>query len=384
MSVCFPTVGAARLGTRPASARMHPTATGRTGLLIALVLVGVLAQSVVTVAAPGLPPALTAEQRMQVKELISEFRRRREEPAEQDKVVEKLLEIGGPAVTQLMAIVNKGLNGQLRPYASKFQQQAAELSRSKLQGVNVQSVRQLQEQVLALGKREDLTKQMITSQADPVLEKLRQLMVVDREAVLARSPSLQQQRKQLLTNGRHWERCVAHMIEQLPPNDDMPVEPPSFDAYLRGEEDLLTQLVVPMPARARAVLAANNRLATRIDREEARAILACNLTRNLPGLTPLSIDFALTAAARDHSSDMRTHKFFSHTSPLPGKKSPGDRARNFGASWSGENIFMGNADGLVAHRAWFHSPGHHRNLLGKHGRVGVGRDGVYFTQMFGR
>jgi uncharacterized protein YkwD len=98
----------------------------------------------------------------------------------------------------------------------------------------------------------------------------------------------------------------------------------------------------------------------------------------------LTIDLALTAASRDHSSDMKTHKFFSHTSPVPGKTSPGDRARNFNASWSAENIFMGSTDGTVAHRAWFHSPGHHRNLLGDHRRVGVGRHGVYFTQMFGR
>lgn len=356
----------------------------RRALLLGTMLVSFcLAVAARPACAQGLPPALTSEQRMQVKELLSEFRRHREEPERQGEAVGQLLEIGGPAVTQLMEAVEQVLAGRLKPYAGRFQRQAVELARGKLQGVNVQAVRQLQAQVLALGKQDNLTKEMITTQADPALDKLREVLVVDREAVLEASPQLREEREGLLAAGRHWERCLGHLIEQLPEDAETPREAPSFDDYLRGEEDLLTQLVAPMSPRARAILAANSRLATRVDREEARAILACNLTRNLLGLSPLTIDLTLTAVARDHSSDMQTHKFFSHNSPVPGKATPADRARNFGVSWSGENIFMGSTDGLAAHRAWFHSPGHHRNLLGNHGRVGVGRTGVYFTQMFG-
>ncbi len=92
----------------------------------------------------------------------------------------------------------------------------------------------------------------------------------------------------------------------------------------------------------------------------------------------------LAAAARDHSRDMKRLKFFSHTSPVPGKRSFFDRAKRFGVRASSENIYTGRADGLIAHTGWFHSPGHHRNMLGRHTRIGVGRSGVYFTQMFGR
>ena len=97
----------------------------------------------------------------------------------------------------------------------------------------------------------------------------------------------------------------------------------------------------------------------------------------------MAIDPDLTGAARDHSADMESLKFFAHESPVPGKKTPGDRAQRFGTSYSGENIAMGTIDGTAANQMWWHSPGHHKNMLGSHGRVGVGRSGVYWTELFG-
>ena len=49
----------------------------------------------------------------------------------------------------------------------------------------------------------------------------------------------------------------------------------------------------------------------------------------------------------------------------------------------GENIYMGSNATVDALRGWFLSPGHHKNMLAKHARVGVGRHGVFFTEMFG-
>ena len=113
-------------------------------------------------------------------------------------------------------------------------------------------------------------------------------------------------------------------------------------------------------------------------------MLALNLTRNLLGLNPLLIDTQLVATARDHSKDMETLKFFAHESPVPGKKTPwigpvasapAPRART--SSWA-------STTAAPANLAWFHSPGHHKNMLGNHKRVGVGVQGVHFTEMFGR
>ena len=112
--------------------------------------------------------------------------------------------------------------------------------------------------------------------------------------------------------------------------------------------------------------------------------MALNLTRNLLGLNALSIDLKLCAAARDHSADMQRLKFFAHESPVAGKKTPWDRAKNFGTTASGENIMMGVRDGKAANLGWFHSPGHHKNMLGNHNRVGMGLTGAHFTELLGK
>ena len=75
--------------------------------------------------------------------------------------------------------------------------------------------------------------------------------------------------------------------------------------------------------------------------------------------------------------------FFSHTSPVEGKRTPSDRAARFGTSASAENIAQGQPTGPAAIRSWWYSPGHHRNMMGAFARVGLGRSEAYWTQMFG-
>jgi uncharacterized protein YkwD len=143
-------------------------------------------------------------------------------------------------------------------------------------------------------------------------------------------------------------------------------------------------LATPMDPATRAILAYNSQLAGRLDPEETRCVLDLNLTRNLLGLAALKIDLGLTAAARDHSKDMATLGFFAHESPVPGKTGPDDRAKLFGTTASAENIAMGTLDGAVANQMWWHSPGHHKNMLGDHTRVGLGKHDRYWTELFGR
>ena len=45
---------------------------------------------------------------------------------------------------------------------------------------------------------------------------------------------------------------------------------------------------------------------------------------------------------------------------------------------------MGCHDGRAANECWFHSPGHHANMLGNHVRIGMGRSGLYYTEAFGK
>jgi uncharacterized protein YkwD len=82
---------------------------------------------------------------------------------------------------------------------------------------------------------------------------------------------------------------------------------------------------------------------------------------------------------------MATLNFFAHESPVAGKKTPWDRAAKFGTSASGENIAMGARSGPASIWMWWYSPGHLKNMTnGGHNRIGLGQNGVYWTQLFGR
>src|SRR5690606_23287980 len=105
---------------------------------------------------------------------------------------------------------------------------------------------------------------------------------------------------------------------------------------------------------------------------EYRGTLELNEIRYLLGLNLLLLDEKLSEAGRDHSKDMHTLKFFSHTSPVSGKEQFGKRAANFGTSAHAENIAAGQQSGHGAIQAWWYSPGHHRNMLGEHRRTGLG------------
>jgi len=130
------------------------------------------------------------------------------------------------------------------------------------------------------------------------------------------------------------------------------------------------------------------------------------------GLAPLAWDEHLAEVARDHSTDMAVHQFFSHTN-LQGE-GPTERAdrhgypvrKDLGGGWYsegiGENLNMmptGNVVGIgyVANDAesiaraqvdaWMESPGHRSNILNsEYSRIGVGvaYDGLYYysTQNF--
>jgi uncharacterized protein YkwD len=131
-------------------------------------------------------------------------------------------------------------------------------------------------------------------------------------------------------------------------------------------------------------MAANAQIAAQLDPEEAAGIQMLNMTRLTLGMNPLAIDTALCDAARDHSNDMAVNNFFSHESPLPGKRTPSERAARFNTKGDGENIANGAKTGADAIRMWWYSPGHHKNLLADYRRIGLGRSGTHWTQMFGR
>ncbi len=162
-----------------------------------------------------------------------------------------------------------------------------------------------------------------------------------------------------------------------------PPAPPPTAAALDDEFTVWTLLAMPLSARGRRALEANELLRADSDAEEFAGTTALNRLRFLLGLSLLRIDEKLTAAARDHSTDMVTLGFFDHSSPVAGKHTPWERAARFGTSANAENIAAGHGTGPSAVRGWWYSPGHHRNMLGNHARTGLGRHRETWTQMFG-
>ncbi len=340
--------------------------------------------SAVSAAESESPPPGSLEERRAVGKLLSEFGAARRDPARRAELVAEAQRRGDAFVQALDKAIARELYPQLERYREMFYAQATALAGKRVAQINLEEVARLRQTVLSLQHRPDFSKELIIRHGDPALDRSREIFVIDRDEVLAASEKLRADRQRLAELGRLWEQCAVYFYQQFPDDENKPPEAPSFEKYLQGEESLAAGLAAPMNPKTRQVLAANARLAARLDAEEARAILATNLTRNLLGLPALMIDLRLCAAARDHSQDMERLKFFSHDSPVPGKATPWDRAKRFGTTASGENIAAGYRDGAAATTGWFHSPGHHKNMLGEHARIGVGRSGRYFTQVFGK
>jgi uncharacterized protein YkwD len=139
------------------------------------------------------------------------------------------------------------------------------------------------------------------------------------------------------------------------------------------------------------VLAFNEKVATSGTGQEKENVRLVNRYRMMMGRQAVKIDERLMRGARGHSIEMRTKPYFEHASPTPGLESPGKRcAREGYSSGVSENIAMSSGDMTAqgAFDGWYHSSGHHRNMLGKgHTDMGVGRSsgpaGTYWTQNFG-
>ncbi len=99
-----------------------------------------------------------------------------------------------------------------------------------------------------------------------------------------------------------------------------------------------------------------------------------NAKRRGIGCAELKWDSRVAAIALDHSADMVSRHFFSHTNP--DKKGPSERLQesNLGFSSAAENLVRSAKTPREAFDAWLRSPGHRRNMLdNRFTRHGVGR-----------
>ena len=352
-------------------------------------------------AARDADPIVAAADRHDVQALLALFRRADGDESRR-RIADALHKLGGEAPSRLLRLLETELNAALRDYRRAFATEVAAAVRRLRQGEVAAEIDRHQGDILALQRDPGLTKDMIVRIADPAVQRLAELLTMDRDTILAGSPRLRAARDTLITLAqlgqttakrvpaaeRRAARAAAGALPiaaARPANaaDRLPA-PAQLEQELSETEAALAMSATPMPEDALDVLMENRRIAAGLDPLEAELIEALNLLRLRAGMSPLAIDVNLSDAARDHGQDMVTLNFFAHTSPVPGKTTPWDRARNFGTSASGENIFHGSASPAAALKAWWYSPGHHQNMMNpRFRRIGVGRYHRHWTQMFG-
>ena len=133
-----------------------------------------------------------------------------------------------------------------------------------------------------------------------------------------------------------------------------------------------------------------------LKRIESSVIRMVNTLRKKKGLGILVFDPRLRTAARQHTQEMISRKYYSHISPVSAWSTPVRRACHAGYlnSYLTENINVvsGYADPAAGlYTTWVKSPGHYKNITHKkmtHTGVGVvkgmrrGRISYYATQLF--
>lgn len=127
--------------------------------------------------------------------------------------------------------------------------------------------------------------------------------------------------------------------------------------------------------------------------EEAEEMLGLvNALRADRGIAPLRLNTELNKAAYDHSFDMASNNYFSHTGLNGSTFSQRTMDAGYTGSPRGENIAAGNASVINTFNQWVNSPGHLNNMLSSNANeMGIGHaidNGStyrhYWTQLFGK
>lgn len=271
---------------------------------------------------------------------------------------------------------------------------APEVQRRLLTRQGLAEVDTLRREALAVTRRAELTKPAIQTEIDPRRQRLEELLLPTtaqlREAEPPLDAALQDAQGRIAEARAFYDLFLGgvHTLDEVPGGRRIvdaikPVDEPPPSDSIASDLELWQFAALPMGAHDQKALLGNAQLRADLDPEEYHGTLLLNKIRYVLGLPLVAIDPKLTLAARDHSQDMLRLGFFSHTSPIDGKQSPGQRAARFGTSGGAENIAAGQSTGAGAIRAWWYSPGHHKNLLGGHSRTGLGRADGLWTQMFG-
>lgn len=311
-------------------------------------------------------------------ELLAALQARINSGADLSGVYQAVDDLPNAEVTALYKQVERVWPGKMEKYISHLRSAA---KNAVSNGRHHQSrIRDLRKKLTALQNLGDgPMKVALQKTGMPALDELRTLLLPNVQTIMATADdSLMKERVSIL--------AIAGFRDALIKAAIIPYQETS-ETQIHHEEDETVRALSGVDRKGLRVMANNRKTAAKekLPESERVGVADANLMRLLAGLSALEIDPNLCAAGRDHSKDMETLAFFAHESPVTGKKTPFIRANNFGTSASGENIYMGTTDPKAANRAWFFSPGHHRNLFNPgHQRIGLGQHNRHWTQLFGR
>ncbi len=312
-------------------------------------------------------PGQTANAELEARRLLADFRAAFRQAARQVELAEQLVGLGPAGVAALGGFFDGELERLARP-----------LTDPPPTGALDERIEQLHKVLADLRADPQLTEEKLRRLGLPALDQL-SVLWRQREVLLqahyGRLERLRRQIEHWIDVCKRWQADAGPAAQQALPMAD----------YRQRFEQLLERASPPQDERTRQVLQKNTQLAPQLDPRAVAGMQALNAMRIMCGLPALEYDPKLCAVAAGHSKDMNTLGFFSHESPVEGKKSFAERAAKAGTTASGENIYTGSGSPADALRAWFLSPGHHKNMFNSaNTRQGLGRVGRYWTQMFGR
>jgi len=349
--------------------------------LTILLVLALLAAVLIPILRVRAAQPLTPKERREIGTAVTAYRRAEDHDARAE-AARKTLALGTPAAAALLDAVGAELKPLEARYRAAFLKAARAVLRERLKEHDTEELEALQAKVTSLSNDGGLSKETIKKKGDPALAKLEAVLILTPDEIRQASDALNTQRETLLAFGRHRDKALDYLAEHLPKAEALPDTRP-YEEVLADHEALTALLAIAKSDAHRRRLIANADIGVQIEPEEARGLRRLNQIRILAGLSPLRIDVKLCEAARDHSKDMVEKKFFAHDSPVRGKKTPWDRAKRFGTTAYAENIAAGSSTGEGSIQQWWYSPGHHKNMMGNHSRVGLGRHGKTWTQLFG-
>ena len=340
--------------------------------LAALVMAMVVASPALSSAA-----ALTEEERARASELFQAYRAaiegddRAAAAAAIDSIIQELpASAAAIAHRQIQADAEASIRAWERDVEAML---ARDRPRTLLRDPQVTADRALLDELLKITD-EAAQRERLAREGWPAIQRLQATLLPDSRDRIEANEGLRQQRDAIRFRLSLGDDLAKHA--RLEASDHLRSRIEERQSGGAGLEAIATP-------RDRRVLTGNARTAGRggVPEQDLAAVADANRLRILAGLPALELDPALCKAALMHSEDMVEHGFFAHESPVPGRRTPWDRAREAGTTAHAENIASGQRDGPAANRAWFHSPGHFRNLFGDFRRIGIGGHQRHWTQL---